>query len=122
QKPFPTQPAGPVSLSLTGLAFGPPGSTVYPSGSTVTGNAGCGQKLYAVFSYSGGGTAAVSGQTTTSSGASQKISDTVSATKTAIVVLDSAPASDHVDVGLLVTTPDHIDHSYSASLDLSRSC
>jgi hypothetical protein len=122
QKPFPPQPSGPVSVSLTGLAFGPPGSTVYPSGSTVTGTAGCGQKLYAVFSYSGGGTAAVTGQTNTTSGASQKISDTVSATKTAIVVLDSAPASDHVDVGLVVTTPDRVDHNYSASLDLSRNC
>jgi hypothetical protein len=122
QKPFPTNPSGPVSVSLTGLSFGAAGGTVYPSGSTVTGNAGCGQPLYAVFSYSGGGTAFVSGQTSTSSGAPQKISDTVSATKQAIVVLSSVPASDHVDVGLLVTTPDHVDHNYTASLDLNRSC
>jgi hypothetical protein len=122
QKPFPTNPSGPVSVSLTGLSFGATGGTVYPSGSTVTGNAGCGQPLYAVFNYSGGGSAAVTGQTTTTSGASQKIGDTVSATKPAIVVLSSVPASDHVDVGLLVTTPDHVDHNYSASLDLARSC
>lgn len=121
QKPF-SQTTGPISVSLMGLSFSGAGGTVYPSGSTVTGNTGCGQPLYAVFSYSGAGSGAVTGQTSTTSGASQKISDTVSATKQAIVVLSSVPASDHVDVGLLVTTPDHVDHNYTASLDLNRSC
>jgi hypothetical protein len=128
-KPFPA-PSGPVSVSLTGLAFAsagssgtlPAGTTVYPSGATVTGSAGCGQALYAVFSYSGAGSAAVTGQTNATSGASYKISDTISQSKTAILALPAPAATDHVDIGVLATTPDRVDHNYSASLDLSRSC
>ncbi len=129
-KPFPTGPSGPVTVSLAGLAFAPAGSSgtlpagtkVYASGSTVTGSAGCGQPLYALFSYSGSGSAAVTGQANATSGVTQKIGDTVSGSRTAIVVLPSAAATDHVDVGLVVTTPDRVDHPLSASLDLSRSC
>jgi hypothetical protein len=61
-KPLPPPPA--LNATLTGFAFGnydgqtatlPPGATIYPSGSTITGNVGCGSdnNLMAIISYSG---------------------------------------------------------------------
>ena len=129
-RPFPPPPTGSASVSLAGLAFAPAGSsgtlpsgtTVYPSGATVTGATGCGQPIYAVFTYSGPGSAAVSGQADTSSGTDVKLGDTVYATKTALLALPGAGATDHVEVSVLVTTPDHVEHNYMATLDLNRNC
>lgn len=124
-KPFPAPPPPKdLKASFDGFAFGPAGggsipagTTVYPSGATVSDSATCGQDLYGVFSYSGPAGGSVEGLADNS-----KFKQKLGQGKNDVPML-SAPADGEHHVKGQITAPKNSKSvDFFPTLVLSRNC
>lgn len=125
-KPFPAPPAPKdLKASFDGFAFGPAsarggslpvGTTVYPSGSTVTDKGTCGQDLFGVISYSGPAGGHVNGLAD-SSQFDQKLGQG----KNDVPLLAAPGDGGHSFKGQ-ITAPNSKSVDFTPALTLSRNC
>ncbi len=125
-KQFPAEPAPKdLKASFDGFAFGPasarggslpPGTTVYPSGSTVTDRDTCGQDLFGVISYSGPAGGHVNGLADSS-----EFDQDLGQGKNDVPLLSAPGDGDHSFKGQ-ITAPNSSSVAFTPALTLSRSC